>query len=76
MNKEDLAVMKLYRWEAPDQADLCSAEFLERLDWNLLERLVMDPSEAAASRSALPEKDRELQEMRGHFREYERGWRP
>lgn len=73
-SSEDLAVMKLYRWEDPDKADLCSPEFLKQLDWELLEQLVMDPEKAAASRSALPEKDRELQEMRRHFKEYREGW--
>lgn len=71
---EDLAVMKLYRWEAPDRADLTSAAFLDALDRDLLERLVLDPGEAAASRIADPEKDREYQNLLFHYGEYRDGW--
>lgn len=71
---EDLAVMKLYRWEAPDRADLTGAAFLDVLDRDLLEQLVLDPDEAAASRIADPERDREYQNLLFHYREYREGW--
>lgn len=71
---EDLAVMKLYRWEAPDKADLSSAAFRTNLDWDLLERLVYDPNEAAGSRSAEPSRDRELKQMRLNYEEFRKEW--
>ena len=46
---EDLAVMKLYSWRKQDQIDLMSAEMLAKLDFDLLDRLVYDDSEAKAS---------------------------
>ena len=46
---EDLAVMKLYSWRKQDQIDLTSAEMLAKLDFDLLDRLVYDDSEAKAS---------------------------
>ena len=46
---EDLAVMKLYSWRKQDQIDLTSAEMLAKLDFDLLDRLVYDESEAKAS---------------------------
>ena len=46
---EDLAVMKLYGWRPNDREDLDSPEFLSKLDWDLLDRLVYDPEEAQAS---------------------------
>ncbi|WP_165044020.1 MULTISPECIES: DUF6036 family nucleotidyltransferase [unclassified Adlercreutzia] len=73
---EDIAVMKLYRWEAPDVADLTAPEFLEKLDWAALDHLVHSPEEAAASRCALPEQDRELKNLLHNYRTYEEGWRP
>lgn len=72
---EDIAVMKLYRWEKPDEEDLTAPEFLEQLDWKLLDHLVHSPEEAAASRSADPENDRELKNLLFNYKEYERGWR-
>lgn len=72
---EDLAVMKLYRWEEPDRIDLTAPEFLEKLDWDLLDRLVNDPDEAAASRIAEPEKDREFKNLLFNYSEYREGWR-
>lgn len=72
---EDLAVMKLYRWEQPDIDDLTAPEFLAKLDWAQLEHLIQDPSEAAASRSADPEQDRELRNLLFNYEEYKRGWR-
>ena len=74
-SQEDLAVMKLYRWEDPDKADLTAPEFLERLDWELLDHLVHSPDEAAASRCALPEQDREFKNLLFNYAEYEEGWR-
>lgn len=71
---EDLAVMKLYRWEEPDKSDLTAPRFLESLDWALLDRLVHDPEEATASRIALPEKVREFQNLLHNYEEYRRGW--
>ena len=72
---EDLAVMKLYRWEQPDKSDLTASEFLNKLNWSLLEHLVYSPEEAAASRSTVPENDRELRNLRFNYKEYEEGWR-
>lgn len=72
---EDLAVMKLYRWEQPDKSDLTASEFLNKLNWSLLEHLVYSPDEAAASRSTVPENDRELRNLRFNYKEYEEGWR-
>ena len=72
---EDLAVMKLYRWEDPDKADLTSPSFLERLDWTLLDFLVHSPEEAAASRCAPPERDREYKNLLHNYTQYESGWR-
>lgn len=72
---EDMAVMKLYRWEEPDKIDLTAQEFLAQLNWPLLEHLVYSPDEAAASRTADPEKDRELRNLRFKYKEYEERWR-
>ena len=67
---EDLAVMKLYRWEDPDKSDLLSETFLASLDWGLLEHLITDPDEAPASRISRPSADREYQQMLRNFDEY------
>ncbi len=72
LSQEDLAVMKLYRWEDLDIADLTSRRFLETLNWALLEQLVYDPDEAASSRVAEPERDLELRQMRANFEQYRR----
>lgn len=72
---EDLAVMKLYRWEQPDKDDLTASEFLAQLDWSQLAHLVYSPNEAEASRVALAENDRELLNLRFNYKEYEEGWR-
>lgn len=72
---EDLAVMKLYRWEAPDIVDLTDSDFLNRLDWDMLSHLVYSPNEAAASRIAEPENDQSLQGMRHNYAEYEKRYR-
>lgn len=72
---EDLAVMKLYRWEASDKLDLTSEEFLSKLDWEQLDYLITSPCEAAASRIALLEQDREFKNLLHNYEEYKRGWR-
>lgn len=46
---EDLVVMKLYAQRPNDLQDIESAAAGKKLDWNLLEHLVYDPDEAAAS---------------------------
>lgn len=46
---EDLAVMKLYAWRPNDISDLTSKEFLDRVDWDILHRLIFEPEEARAS---------------------------
>lgn len=71
---EDLAVMKLYRWEAPDVADLTSPSFIAEIDRSLLDRLVNDPDEAAASRIADPEHDREFKNLLFNYAQYREGW--
>lgn len=71
LSQEDLAVMKLYRWEDPDIADLTSRRFLETMDWTLLKRLVYDPDEAAGSRITEPERDLGLKQMRANFEQYQ-----
>ena len=65
---EDLAVMKLYGWRPNDQEDLDSSEFLSRLDWDVLEKLVLDSDEAKAS--ALSEKS--YSEMVSVYEDYAR----
>ena len=64
---EDLAIMKLYRWGDQDVSDLVSSDFSNKADWELLELLAYDRDEAAGSRSALPENDRELKQMRFNY---------
>lgn len=46
---EDIAVMKLYGWRGNDQEDLNSPEFVEKLNWSLLDYLVFSEDEAKAS---------------------------
>lgn len=69
---EDLAVMKLYRWEEPDKIDLYSPEFVKALDWGLLEKIVYDPDEALGSRVCEPRYDSEYRRMADNFEEYKR----
>lgn len=57
------------------ESDLTASEFLNKLNWSLLEYLVYSPDEAAASRSTVPEDDRELRNLRFNYKEYEEGWR-
>ena len=76
----------MYLWLAPPagfitrqnsiQPDLevHPVRILDALDRDLLERLVLDPGEAAASRIADPEKDREYQNLLFHYGEYRDGW--
>lgn len=71
---EDLAVMKLYRWEAPDVADLTDPAFVAKVDRELLDHLVRDPDEAAASRIAPPELDREFKNLLFNYGQYKEGW--
>lgn len=52
-----------------------ASEFLNKLNWSLLEHLVYSLDEAAASRSTVPENDRELRNLRFNYKEYEEGWR-
>lgn len=40
----------------------------------LLHRLVNDPGEAAASRIAEPERDREFQNLLFNYQQYREGW--
>lgn len=71
---EDLAVMKLYGWRPNDRADLESPAFLERVNWDVLDRLVYGPDEAHAS--ALSE--RRYDEMVSVYEDYARrcGYEP
>lgn len=46
---EDLAVMKLYAYRPNDIVDLHRRTFIDRLDWDLLERLIFDEGEALSS---------------------------
>lgn len=63
---EDLAVMKLYAYRPNDIVDLHSRAFTERLDWDLLERLIFDEGEALAPSPS----ERSYQEMVCAYRQY------
>ena len=65
---EDLAIMKLYGWRPNDQEDLESPDFLERVNWPLLDKLVYDPDEAKASALS----PRRYREMASIYEEYAR----
>lgn len=65
---EDLAVMKLYAYRPNDIVDLHSRAFVDRLDWDLLERLIFDEGEALASSPS----ERSYQEMVCAYRQYKR----
>lgn len=67
---EDLAVTKLYRYGGADIQDIGNPLFLARVDRALLERLVSSPGEAAASRIAEPESDREFKQMLCNYESY------
>lgn len=67
--------MKLYRWESPDKIDLTAPSFVNKVDWELLDRLVNDPGEAAASRIAPAERDREFQDLLSHYQDYKSRWK-
>lgn len=68
---EDLAVMKLYGWRPNDIADLTSKSFLDRVDWDLLDRLVYGDDEARAS-ALTP---RRYEEMVSIYEEYRKEYR-
>ena len=63
---EDLAVMKLYAWRPNDVSDLTNEAFLARVDWGLLEYLVLDPDEAHASCLS----ERRYQEMLATYKQF------
>ena len=65
---EDLAVMKLYAYRPNDIVDLHSRAFIDRLDWDLLERLIFDEGEALASSPS----ERSYQEMVCAYRQYKK----
>ena len=65
---EDLAVMKLYAYRPNDIVDLHSRAFIDRLDWNLFERLIFDEGEALASSPS----ERSYQEMVCAYRQYKK----
>ena len=65
---EDLAVMKLYAYRPNDIVDLHSQAFVDRLDWDLLERLIFDEGEALASSPS----ERSYQEMVCAYRQYKK----
>ena len=48
--------------------------FIEKVDRELLDRLVNDPDEAAASRIAPPELDREFKNLLFNYGQYKEGW--
>ena len=65
---EDLAVMKLYAYRPNDIVDLHSRAFIDRLDWDLLERLIFDEGEALASSPS----ERSYQEMVCAYSQYKK----
>ncbi|MCL1798631.1 MAG: DUF6036 family nucleotidyltransferase [Eggerthellaceae bacterium] len=71
---EDLAIMKLFRWEDRDVQDLTNPTFLEKLDWNLLNRLAHDPNEVYASRITEPDKDRGLAVFFANYEQYRKDY--
>lgn len=68
---EDLVITKLYAMRPSDEEDITSDRVLASLDWELLEKLVFDKNEAAAS--ALVE--RRYKEMVHAFQEYKERYR-
>lgn len=70
-SQEDLAVMKLYRWNRIDQQDLKNNEFLSKLDWDLLDHLIFSPHEAMASRISQPDSDRQYKDLLAHYNSYQ-----
>ncbi|MCL2826685.1 MAG: DUF6036 family nucleotidyltransferase [Eggerthellaceae bacterium] len=71
---EDLAVLKLFRWQDRDIQDLTNPQFLEKLDWELLDRLVNDPDEIRASRIPEAAKDRALSIFLENYLQYRKGF--
>lgn len=65
---EDLAVMKLYAYRPNDIVDLHSRAFVDRLGWDLLERLIFDEGEALASSPS----ERSYQEMVCAYKQYKK----
>ena len=65
---EDLAVMKLYAYRPNDIVDLHSRAFVDRLDWDLLERLIFDEGEALTSSPS----ERSYQEMVCAYKQYKK----
>ena len=63
--------MKLYGWRPNDIADLTSKSFLDRVDWDLLDRLVYGDDEARAS-ALTP---RRYEEMVSIYEEYRKEYR-
>lgn len=72
---EDLAVLKLYRWEDRDMDDLTNPNFLGKLDWELLDYLVRDPDEAPASRTTKAELDQPYKNMLKNYQQYTERYR-
>ena len=65
---EDLAVLKLYAYRPNDIVDLHSQAFVDRIDWDLLERLIFDEGEVLASSPS----ERSYQEMVCAYRPYKK----
>lgn len=65
---EDLTVMKLYAQRPNDMQDIESAAQQGKLNWSLLDMLVFDPDEAAAS-SLSPRRYGEMVDAYKRFRE-------
>lgn len=65
---EDLAVMKLYAYRPNDIVDLHSKAFIDRIDWDMLERLIFDEDEALASSPS----ERSYQEMVCAYGQYKK----
>lgn len=68
---EDLVVMKLYAQRPNDMQDIESAAAKGLIDWELLDKLVMDPDEAAAS-ALSPRRYREMVDAYARFKERQR----
>ena len=60
--------MKLYAYRPNDIVYLHSQAFVDRLDWDLLERLIFDEGEALASSPS----ERSYQEMVCAYRQYKK----
>lgn len=69
---EDLIVMKLYAGRAKDMEDISSPAVLSVIEWEMLDYLVNNPSEAPAS--ALNE--RNWKDMKANYEDYLRRCKP